>query len=346
MNAMAALTERRRELAMRSVAAVLGVGGFLVALAVWFSATAEHFFSTSNLVIILSSVAVIGVVAIGQTFAIVAGGFDLSVAGSLPLGAVVFAKSLNAGHPIVLASVLAMLAGAGVGVVNGILVTLARIDPLIATLGTVSITVGFTRTIADGVNVPFGDLDDGFLAASSIGDIPNSVWIFGTIAVLATFVLRATVYGRQVYALGGNAEATWLAGVRVRAVTASVYVLTGALSAFAGVIVASQLLSGSPNAGGDAALTSIAAVILGGGLLGGGVGSVPGTVIGVLVLGTLRNGLALSQVPAFYQDIATGAVLLAAVGFSRLRRFIVQRPVTARVSLASNEPHDEQGGTG
>ena len=199
---------RPRELALRGAAVVLGVGGFLVGLTTWFSATADHFFSWSNLVIILSSVAVLGIVAVGRTFAIVAGGFDLSVAGSLPLGAVVFAKSLNVSHSVAVAALLAALSGAGVGAVNGILVTVTRIDPLIATLGTVSITVGLTRTIADGMNVPFHHLDDGILAAPSIGDIPNSVWIFGAITVLAVVVLRSTVYGRQVYALGGNAEAS------------------------------------------------------------------------------------------------------------------------------------------
>ena len=325
---------------IRRTAGVLGVGGFLCALIVYFGLTTDRFLTTSNAIIVLSSVAVAGIVATGQTFAIVSGGFDLSVSGSLPLGAVVFAETLNSGLSIPVAALIAVLAGTGVGLVNGLLITVAKIDPLITTLGMLSIVIGLTRILADGVNVPFDDAEAGVLAATTVGDIPNSIWLLAVIATIATLVLRYTVYGRQIYAIGGNAEATWMAGVRVKLVTASVYAVTGALAAFAGVIVSSQLLSGSPNSGSDAALTSIAAVILGGGLLGGGVGTVPGTILGVLVLGTLRNGLALSQVPAFYQEIATGAVLLFAVGFSRLRRQLSERAPKPDVQLVT-EPELE-----
>lgn len=321
---------------IRRAAGALGVGGFLCLLIAYFGLTTDRFFTTSNAIIVLSSIAVAGVVATGQTFAIVSGGFDLSVSGSLPLGAVVFAETLNGGVPVPVAAIVAVLAGTGVGILNGLLITVAKIDPLITTLGMLSIVIGFTRILADGVNVPFDDPDAGVLAASTIGTIPNSIWLLAVIATIATLVLRYTVYGRQIYAVGGNAEATWMAGVRVKLVTSSVYAVTGALAAFAGVIVSSQLLSGSPNAGSDAALTSIAAVILGGGLLGGGVGTVPGTILGVLVLGTLRNGLALSQVPAFYQDIATGAVLLIAVGSSRLRRHLAARTPIADTTLSAS----------
>jgi ribose transport system permease protein len=242
----------------------------------------------------------------------------------LPIGAVVFGILVNGGLPVVAALVVAVLAGAAAGLVNGAIITVAGIDPLITTLGMLSVTGGLALVITNGVNKPFDNMNDGGLAVSSVGDIPNPVWILVGLALAAVFVLRFTVYGRMLYALGGNREASRLAGLRTALLTTSVYVVCGALAAFAGVVVASQLLSGSPTVGRDASLTSIAAVILGGGVLGGGRGGVLGTLLGVLVLGTLSNGLALLQIPSFYQQIATGGVLLIAVGFSRLQKAAAQ----------------------
>jgi ribose transport system permease protein len=149
------------------------------------------------------------------------------------------------------------------------------------------------------------------------------VLVLVVLAVIAFLTLRYTVFGRMLYAIGGNREASRLAGMRVNLITVLVYVLCSSLAALAGVIVASQLLAGSATVGADAALQSIAAVILGGAALTGGVGGIPGTLIGVLVLGTITNGMALMQVPAFYQQIATGSILLLAVAFGRLRNIIV-----------------------
>lgn len=310
--------------AVRRALGVLGLATFLAILVIVFSTTADHFFAYSNLIIVLSSVAVIGISSIGQTFAIISGGFDLSVSGILPMGAVVFGILANDGFPLLAALVLAILVGACVGLVNGMIITLAGIDPLITTLGMLSVTGGLALVITNGVNKPFDNIDDGVLAVSSVGDIPNPIWILLGLALVAAFVLSFTVYGRMLFALGGNREASRLAGLRTALLTTSVYVVSGALAAFAGVVVASQLLSGSPTVGRDASLTSIAAVILGGGVLGGGRGGVFGTLLGVLVLGTLSNGLALLQIPSFYQQIATGGVLLIAVGFSRLQKAAVK----------------------
>ncbi len=192
------------------------------------------------------------------------------------------------------------------------------INPLITTLGTLSITVGAAYSLSSGVTIP--------LAATSAGCSPirpgrASVHLiaFVLLSIITFLMLRFTVFGRMLYAIGGNREASRLAGMRVDLVTILVYVQCAALAAFAGVVVASQLLAGSATVGTDAALTSIAAVVLGGASLTGGVGGIPGTLIGVLVLGTIANGMALLQVPAFYQQIATGVILLLGVGFARLR---------------------------
>jgi len=144
------------------------------------------------------------------------------------------------------------------------------------------------------------------------------------LALAAAFLLRFTIFGRMVYAVGGNPEASRLAGIRVDLVVIAVYVLCAALASFAGVVVSSQLLAGSATVGADAALSSIAAVVLGGASLSGGIGGIGGTMIGVLILGTVANGMALLQVPSFYQQIATGGILLLGVGFARLREVLTR----------------------
>jgi len=212
-----------------------------------------------------------------------------------------------------------MAAGALVGVVNGLIVAKLGINPLIGTLGTLSVTSGLALTITGGLTDTITADGAGFLTERGLAGLQWHVWVFVLAACVVWAVLRYTVFGRSVYAVGGNREASWLAGFKVDALTIATYVISGSLAALAGVVLASELLAGSGTLGTDATLTSIAAVILGGAALTGGVGSIGGTLTGVLVLGVLGNGMALLQVPAFYQQIATGIVLLIAVGFGRLR---------------------------
>lgn len=257
---------------------------------------------------------------LGQALTVISGGFDLSVSGTVPLGAVVFAELLNLRYGV-LSSLLAVLAvGAVCGLVNGVIVAKANINPLITTLGTLSVTGGLALTIANGVQIPFNDPNNSVLTDPGPFGVNNHVYILIALSLLVFLALRYTVFGRYLYAVGGNREAARLAGVRVDAVTLWVYVFSAALATMAGAILASQLLTGSGTAGTNSALQSIAAVILGGASLSGGVGGVPGTLIGVLILGTLANGMAILSVPSFYQTIATGVVLLLAVGVSQIRR--------------------------
>lgn len=296
-----------------------GIGAFYLVILVAFAFSTQHFFSYSNALNILTNVSVIGIVALGQTLAIVSGGFDLSVSGVVPLGAVSFALLTNAGIGAPLAILIVIGIGALVGLINGLIVTQVGINPLITTLGTLSITAGLAYTLSRGVTIPFVDLDVGILAERPFAGISYYVMAFLALAIVISLMLRYTVFGRMIYAVGGNREASRLAGIRVDSLTILIYVICSALAAFAGVVVASQLLAGAPTVGVEAALTSIAAVILGGASLTGGLGGVGGTLIGVLVLGTIANGMALMMVPAFYQQIATGLILLLAVGFGRLR---------------------------
>lgn len=317
-----AVEPRMRRLRSLGIEAI-GIGTFFVAIIIYFATATQQFLTYSNAINILSNVSVIGIVSIGQTLAIISGGFDLSVGGTVPLGAVVYANLTNHGMSIPLAMVAVLMVGAAVGLTNGLIITKLGINPLITTLGTLSIAAGLAQTITGGLTTTFNNPAAGNIAATSIGTIPNHVWVLGLLSVASFLLLRYTVFGRSVYAIGGNREASRLAGMRVDLTIIAVYMICGALAAFAGIIVASELLAGSATLGSDSALTSIAAVILGGASLAGGIGGIPGTLVGVLILGTVANGMALMQVPAFYQQIATGVILLLAVGFGRLRAFFL-----------------------
>ncbi len=304
----------------RNYASTLSLVLFIVALGLFFGLTTKGFFTLNNALIILSSSAVIGIVSLGQTAAIITGGFDLSISGLIPLGAIIFATSMNGGLGFFGALLLVLLGGFVVGLLNGVLITRLKINPLITTLGTLSIAVGVAQLIADGITVPFNDPDINILAARSIGGVANGVWFLLVLAIAFGLMLKYTTFGRSLYAIGGNSEASWLAGIRVERSVTAVYVLSGVLAAFAGAMLASQLLAGTTNLGTTAALTAVTAVVLGGGALSGGSGSVVGTMLGVLILGIFQNGLTIKQVDPFWQQIATGAVLLVAVGISQIRQ--------------------------
>jgi ribose transport system permease protein len=307
---------------LRKLVQTAGIGFFYLIVLVFFSFSSEHFFTYSNAVNVLTSVSVIGIVSLGQALAIIAGGFDLSVGGVLPLGAVLFALLVNAGFSFPAAVAIVVATGALIGLFNGLVITKIKINPLIATLGTLSITGGLAFSLSDGVTIPIQDVANGWLADFVVSGISYYLVIFVILALAVGFMLRFSVFGRMLYSVGGNREASHLAGIRVDLVAILVYVICAALASFAGVVVASQLLAGSATVGADAALSSIAAVVLGGASLAGGVGGISGTMIGVLILGTIANGMVLLQVPAFYQQIATGAILLLGVGFSRLREVV------------------------
>lgn len=298
---------------------LFGLAAFYLALVTFFALATPNFLSWSNGVNILSNITVLGIVALGQTLAIISGGFDLSVSGSAPLGAVAYVLLTNMGVPVPFAILLVLWAGAVVGLVNGILVNKVGISPLIATLGTLSMTGGLALTLSRGVTIPMENFAAGFLSDLAFGRVSWYVLVLILLSLLAHVLMRYTVFGRMIYAVGGNAEASRLAGIRVEAVSIAVYTACAMLAAFAGIVLASQLLVGSANVGAELALNSVAAVVLGGASLKGGVGAIGGALVGVLIMGTIANGMALMMVPSFYQQMANGAILLLAVGLGRLR---------------------------
>jgi ribose transport system permease protein len=300
---------------------LVGVGGFLLIVVVVFAILTPNFATQRNAINVLSTVAVLGIVSIGQSYVLIAGGFDLSVSGTVPLGAIVFTLAVNAGWSVAGATFAALLVGAAVGVINAGLVSKVGIDALITTLGTLAIAKGVGFILSGGRTIPLKDFSFAPVTNKALG-ISIYVWILFGVSLAAFLILRYTSYGRMLFALGGNPEAAELAGLRVNVLTTSVYVICGALAAFAGSILAQQFLAGSPNVGQNAALDSITAVILGGASIKGGKGGIGGTLLGVLLLGAVANGLAIMHIPNFYQQIATGGLLIAAVSFGRLRETV------------------------
>lgn len=304
------------------LARVFGIAPFAVGTFVYFSLTTHQFLQYGNMIVLLSNMVVIGIVAIGQMFAIISGGFDLSVSGVVPLGAVLYTELSNHGISTPLAMLVVVLIGAGIGLINGVLITRFQINPLITTFGMLSVTGGLALQITNGVTIPINDIGAGVLADDSVGRVPWGVWILLGLAVASGAMLRYTTLGRSLMSIGGNREASWLAGIRVNLLSSLSYAICAAFAAFAGIVVASQLLAGAGTVGTDSALTSVAAVILGGAALTGGEGGPAGTIAGVFVLGMLADGMALMQLSTFYQQIVTGLVLLVAVGFGRLRALV------------------------
>jgi ribose/xylose/arabinose/galactoside ABC-type transport system permease subunit len=291
---------------------------FLI-VAVIFTFGTDQFLNTDNVTLILDQTAPVTIAACAMTMVILMGGIDLSVGSILSLAGVLAAVSLRDGRGIVVAIALALLAGAAVGLLNGLVTVRWAVQPFLVTLGTLSIARGLAELTADGATVPI--LSDPFdnLFAAKIGAIPVSVlW---TLAVLAGshVLLRHTVFGRRVYMIGGNEQSAIQAGVRVKRVKVVVYVLSGVLAALAGLLVASRLSSGLPGSGVGFELNVIAAVVLGGTGFRGEGGSIIGTLFGGLTIGAVSNGLTLMEVDPFVQKAITGAIIIGAVVLGSMR---------------------------
>ena len=297
-------------------AAVVGV--FLVLVILVFSVTANGFLTVNNATTIISTASVIMIASLGQLLVVISGGFDLSIGGIIPLSAVIFAALTTSGWsmPGALAACLAI--GVVVGLVHTFFIVFLKVNPLITTLATLSVTGGFAFIAANGQTLPV-PMEAGVLGDQIIGALPWHVLLMVLLVVLVHLVLQHSILGRRIYMTGGNPEAARIAGVRVTLVGGSAYVLSAVFAAFAGVVLASQLLAASGGLGSQITLQSLAGVVLGGAALTGGRGSVPGAVIGVLLLGIIANGMTILLIPSFYQQVVTGLVLLAAVTFSRLQ---------------------------
>lgn len=312
------------------------VAFFLLIVIAFFAISATGFWTATNASTILAASSILMLVSLGQLVVVISGGFDLSISGLVPLTAVVFAMMTSHGTPLILAFAVCLFLGALIGVVHTLFIVLLKINPLITTLATLSITGGLAYTISDGQTISL-PLRDGFLGNNMFGTVPWNVLFIILLVIVLQIVLRNTIFGRRLYMVGGNQEAARLAGVRVAFVGGSVYVISGIFSAFAGVILASQLLSASGNLASTLTLESLTAVVIGGAALTGGRGSVAGAVSGVLLLGVIANGMAILHIASFYQQIITGFILLLAVILSRVqeKRSVGSPYSTTRVTVKS-----------
>lgn len=292
----------------------------LVALFGYFSATRSVFLTGDNIANLLTSVSILFMVSIGMTFVMLSGGIDLSAGAFLALTGIILAKITVAGVPIGLAIVLTILAGALLGgFVNGLLIGPLKLSFLVVTLGTFALFSGVVNLWSDTKTI---QLSSGFLDAlafNSFVGIPIPVWIMIGVYLGALYVLRWTFFGRDVYAVGGNADAARLSGVSVSKTLIAVYAIAGLLIAVGGVIQTARVGAASPLVGGSIVFDAAAAVLLGGTSFVGGVGGVTGTAIGVLFLGVLQNGLAVSGVQSFWQQVVTGLILIVTVVLDRAR---------------------------
>ena len=308
----------------------------LIALGIVLSFLSPYFLTYRNMTSIVDLIAEIGIMAVGQTLVIITAGIDLSVAATLALSAMVMATLYkNAGVPLPLALIIGLGVGAGVGFVNGILVTYGKLQPFIATLGTLSATTGLAlivtnaKTITDFPNW-FQDITTGQVAGVQIELI-----ILVVIFVAAAFYLRYRPGGRALYAIGGAEEVARLSGIAVRRGKILAYTLSGLSGAVAGVIVTSRLDSAQPVASTTDLLSVIAAVVIGGASLMGGAGSMIQTAVGMLIIGTVNNGLALLNVSSYIQQIILGIVIVVAVMSDRLRGKLRFRQLLSRLRPSS-----------
>jgi ribose/xylose/arabinose/galactoside ABC-type transport system permease subunit len=300
----------------------LAVLVLLVAVFVFFAITQDRFFTSANINTLLTSASILWMVAIGLTFVMLTGGFDLSLGSQLALSGIALGTFVNSWSlPIGLAIALTLLMGVVVGAaVNGFLIGRAGLPFLVVTLGTLTLFQGlvnlWSQTKTNQVISPALDT----LAFDHLLGVPVMVWIMLAVFLVAAFVQRSTYFGRDVYAVGGSADAARLSGVRVSRTLIAVYGIAGLLAALAGVVQVARIGAASPQVGGTVIFDAAAAVLLGGTSFAGGIGGVGGTAVGVLFLATLQNGLSVSGVASYWQQIITGAILIAVVALDKTQR--------------------------
>lgn len=292
----------------------------LLCVAMWLSS--DYFLRLRNIVNILDQVTVLGIMAIGMTCVIIIGGIDLSVGSVLALSMMIMGWiAKNQELPWVLAIPAGIVVGGVCGLATGLLITKANLPAFIATLSMMSITRGLANIITDGRQII--GYPEWFINLSikrHFGFLSVTVGLFIVLTLIGWWVVKYRPFGRSLYAIGGNSEVAYLAGINVKGITTLVYVVAGLLSGLSGVIMATRLDSSQPSSGEGYEMNCIASVVIGGASLSGGIGSVGGTIMGVFIIGVLRNGLNLNGVSPFIQQVIIGLVIIGAVTMDNIRR--------------------------
>lgn len=292
----------------------------LILLFVLLSIASPHFLTNTNLSSVVRQTAVINIMALGMTLIIISGGIDLSVGAILAMSGLLGCMAMEGGYPIIAGVLVGVLTGMAWGLLNGFLTTALRINPFIVTLGTMGIIRGLTLIISNGLPVHELPKEFSFLGEGNLFGVPFVLWLLVACALIVHVILERTRLGRYAFAIGSNVDAAFYAGIPVAFVTTAVYGIGGMLTGLAGMIEASRLMTGQPTAGQGYELQAIAAVVIGGGSLRGGEGSVIGTLVGAFIMGLLANGSDLLGISPYLQQAIIGAVIILAVTFDELRK--------------------------
>lgn len=296
--------------------------GILIGLAVLFlflSIFTDSFLTTKNMLQVLRQICINALLAFGMTFVLIIGGIDLTVGSVVAISGVSIVMLLNTGMPLPAAFLLSLLIGSLIGVINGSIIAFTGMPPFIVTLSLQGAIRGVAYVITDGRSVScenevFNAIGNGYFLG-----IPLPIYIVALVMILISVILYYTRFGRRMYAVGGNVTAAQFSGIHVKRITVWVYIISGTLSALAGIILASRMYSGQPASGQAYESDAIAAAVLGGTSFNGGIGTIGGTLIGALVIGFLTNGLNLLHISSYVQMIIKGIVIIGAVGIDILK---------------------------
>lgn len=307
----------------------LGLLGIIIVLVAFFSIrtassplqlSSSTFLSVDNLQNIGRQTAVIGVIAIGETFVIITAGIDLSVGSTLAITALICARFLADGRPMALAIVAPLALGAAIGLFNGALIDTQKLPPFIVTLGMLGILRGITNIMAGGLDITFTSAGFTNFGIDTTFGFPNIFLMLIAVCVLAGIVLHFSRLGRHIYSLGSNYEGARLAGINVRSTTLIVYTISGFLAAVAAILLTSRIGLGAPDSGTGYELEAIAASVIGGASLFGARGTIPGTFMGILLIGIIENGINLLNVDSFFAQVVEGVLIIAVVWVDQWRK--------------------------
>lgn len=301
---------------MQFINTIRQYGIFLAFLIIcgFLSYASSQFLTVSNWTIIITQVSINALLAFGVTFVIITGGIDLSVGSIVAVAGVVAALLASQPDlPLIVPILGGLLAGLVFGLLNGLIITKSKIAPFIVTLGIMTIGRGLALILSKGR--PISNLSDAFnfMGGGDVFAVPFPIIVLIIVFIICYLLLKNTVFGRYVYAIGGNEQAAWASGINVNKIKMAVYALCGTLAGLAGILLTSRITTGQPNAGAGFELDAIAAAIIGGTSTSGGTGTIAGTLLGALLIGVINNGLDLLNVTSYYQQVIMGAIIIGAV---------------------------------
>ena len=291
----------------------------LFALSLFLTIFTDSFFDSKNLLTVLRQISINALLAIGMTFVLIIGGIDLTVGSVVGAAGVAVVMLMESGFTMGVAILLALLLGALIGFLNGAIIAFTGMPSFIVTLSMMGMIRGLAYIITDGRSVSsnndlFKSMGNGYLLG-----VPIPIYVVVVVVIIVSIILYKTRFGRRMYAVGGNSLAARFSGIKIKGLTIKVYIISGILSALAGVILASRMYSGQPTAGQGYESDAIAAAVLGGTSFTGGIGTIGGTLIGALVIGVLSNGLNLLHVSSYVQMVVKGIVIIGAVALDLFR---------------------------